>query len=73
MSTEETPNPPAPGKGEYNGKCNRTACVSVTNVHWYNHSTQMYYCSSCASMINRANYHDAQRLFGHDLCTKGQN
>jgi hypothetical protein len=59
-------------KGIKNGNCNRTACQSPKNVEWYNHSTRKYYCSKCANILNndRFNKADAQRIWGHDLCTK---
>jgi len=56
-------------KGEYNQECNRTACNNSAAVY-YNHSTEKYYCKSCAMEINFWNKSDAMRLFGHDLCTK---
>lgn len=55
-------------KGEFGGSCNRFACQKPHAV-WYNHSTRMYYCTMCARMINEANRTDAQRMFGHELCT----
>ena len=55
-------------KGEYNGLCNRTACQSPNEVVYFNHSTEKYYCPSCAKKINEYNRADAMRLFGHDLC-----
>lgn len=55
-------------KGELNGECNRTVCTK-TPARWYNHSTEKHYCHSCASLINAANREDAQRLYGHNLCT----
>jgi hypothetical protein len=55
-------------KGRYNKECNRTACNNQEAV-FYNHSTRLYYCKSCAILINEQNRTDAQRLFGHDLCT----
>lgn len=58
-------------KGDYNAECNRTACSSRRAV-WYNHSTRRYYCTACARIINEANERDAQRLYGHSLCTKGE-
>ena len=54
-------------KGQYNGICNRTAC-SNTSAVFYNYSTKMYYCPSCAKLINDANHVDAMRLYGHDVC-----
>ena len=48
-------------KGTYQGECNRTVCKN-TNATFYNHSTQKYYCSSCAGLINSANHLDAIRL-----------
>jgi hypothetical protein len=56
-------------KGEYRGFCNRTACQSPNNVIYFNHSTRAYYCPACAALINEANYADAMRMFGHELCT----
>lgn len=55
-------------KGDHNELCNRTAC-SNRPATYYNHSTQKYYCISCAARINEYNATDALRLFGHDLCT----
>jgi hypothetical protein len=31
-----------------NGKCNITSCQKPNSATWYNHSTQKYYCASCA-------------------------
>jgi hypothetical protein len=56
-------------KGIKGGNCNRTAC-QLPNAVWYNHSTQKYYCHSCADDINQWNHKDALELFGHELCTK---
>lgn len=58
-------------KGQYGGKCNRSACLAP-GAFWYNHSTRAYYCEDCARMINVANRKDAMELFGHDLCTFGR-
>ena len=55
--------------GSYLGLCNRTAC-RAPKANWYNHSTRKYYCFDCAIMLNRENFIDAMRLFGHDLCTE---
>lgn len=55
-------------KGAFNGNCNRTACQQPGAV-WYNHSTEAYYCSKCAKLINDYNRADSMRLFGHELCT----
>jgi len=57
-------------KGEYLGKCNRSACLAIPATH-YNYSTQKYYCAACASIINDMNRRDALRMFGHDLCLPG--
>ena len=59
-------------KGEYNQECNITSCQKPNSATWYNHSTQKYYCPSCAKRINsdEFNKRDAMRLFGHDLCTE---
>lgn len=62
-----------PDKGHKGGSCNRTAC-QAPNAVWYNHSTQAYYCTTCARMLNR----EAERFrstdsylqnLGHELCT----
>jgi len=58
-------------KGEFNGLCNRSACLSPNDVTWYNHSTRLYYCKSCAMHLNYVNHKDALDCFGHQLCTKG--
>jgi len=58
-------------KGASNGLCNRTACQSP-GATWYNHSTLKYYCKSCALDLNHENKYDAQRMFGHELCTPTQ-
>lgn len=55
-------------KGKYGEICYRTACNN-TNAVFYNHSTREHYCPACAKLINTANYADAQRLYGHELCT----
>ncbi len=54
-------------KGQYLGKCNRTACDSQ-NAIYYNHSTKEHYCPQCARTLNMYNP-ESQRLFGHELCT----
>ncbi len=54
-------------KGVFNGNCNRTACQKP-HATYYNFSTQLYYCASCAHMINQMNKADSMRLYGHDLC-----
>lgn len=60
-------------KGEYKGICNITRCDNE-NAEWYNHGTRKYYCKSCAIRLNNDEFNkrDAQRLFGHDLCTEGE-
>lgn len=58
-------------KGVYGLTCNRSACTTKQPANWYNHSTRLYYCKSCAMMINDVNRADAHRLFGHELCTEG--
>lgn len=61
-------------KGDFEGTCNITACSTGLPATWYNHSTRKYYCESCASRLNvdEFNRRDAQRMFGHDLCTPGK-
>lgn len=39
-------------KGERNGFCNRSNCLSPDSVVWFNSNTQKYYCPACASTIN---------------------
>ena len=51
--SQETPVSDMSGKGEKNGRCNRTACGSRSNVVWYNRITRAYYCRSCAWEINK--------------------
>jgi hypothetical protein len=60
-------------KGDFQGSCNRSACLRP-GASWYNHSTQKYYCQSCAIWLNTDDYnrHDAMQMFGHDLCTEGK-
>lgn len=58
-------------KGEYNQECNITSCQKPNSAIWFNHSTRKYYCSSCARRLNTDPYNakDAQKMFGHALCT----
>jgi transposase-like protein len=58
-------------KGELNGKCNITSCQKPNSATWYNHSTQKYYCPSCAKRLNNDIFNKpaALDMFGHDLCT----
>jgi len=60
-------------KGKFNGTCNRTSCQRA-GATWYNHGTQKYYCPKCALELNKDpfNAKDAERLFGHKLCTEGE-
>ena len=60
-------------KGEYQGICNRSACDTKQPAIYYNHSTELYYCKACAMLLNYHNQADAIRLFGHSLCTLGEN
>lgn len=42
-----------PGKGKFDGNCNRTACqVSIQGRNYWNSSTRAYYCRGCAGDIN---------------------
>lgn len=59
-------------KGEYKGSCNRTACQTPDSAYYYNHSTEKYYCDTCADLINRVNHRDSMELYGHELCTYGK-
>jgi len=63
-------NPILEAKGEKNGRCNRSSCLSPHNVIFYNYSTRKYYCPRCASLINEVNHADAIQMFGHELCMK---
>jgi hypothetical protein len=56
-------------KGELLGLCSRTSCHEP-GARWYNHSTRTHYCDRCAAIINFHNHEEAQRLYGHSLCTK---
>lgn len=64
----------AQDKGDFNGSCNITACQKPASATWFHHSTRKYYCKSCAMRLNNDPYNkaDAQRLFGHDLLTFGE-
>jgi hypothetical protein len=70
-NTNEMTTEPESTKGKFNGSCNRTACQKP-NATYYNHSTRKYYCKKCANMLNDYNRKEAFELFGHDLCTKGE-
>lgn len=61
-------------KGQFNGTCNLTRCTTGKSATWYNHGSLKYYCEDCAKMLSSdpVNAADAQRLFGHALCTEGQ-
>lgn len=61
-------------KGQFGGSCNVTACQLPDSATWYNHGTQRYYCVACATVLNQDPFNaaDAQRLFGHSLCTEGE-
>lgn len=59
-------------KGLYGGSCNRSACQKP-GATWYNHATHAYYCTQCASLLNRANADWAIDQYGHHLCTKERN
>ena len=61
-------------KGNYGEDCNITSCQKPNSATWYNHSTQKYYCKSCAMRLNNDEYNkrDAMRMFGHNLLTEGK-
>ena len=59
-----------PEKGDRGAECNRTVCENK-KANWFNHSTRAWYCQKCAAKLNHANHEDAQRLYGHALCTFG--
>ena len=58
------PPPIKPHKGEYMGHCNRRACQKPGAI-WLNHSTQSFYCKTCALEINRWN---PEGLNGSPIC-----
>jgi len=62
-------------KGELNGLCNMSRCLSPNNVVWYNHGSMAYYCPKCAESLNNDSFNkrEAMELFGHELCTKDTN
>jgi hypothetical protein len=42
------------GKGEFKGKCNRTACEERgEDVKWWNRPMRAFYCSYCRREISR--------------------
>ena len=55
-------------KGVKDGNCNRESCQKPQAI-WFNHSTEKYYCTKCAKMLNEANESSALKLYGHGLCT----
>lgn len=61
-------------KGEYLGICNMSSCKTGDEATWYNHGSLAYYCPTCAARLNNDEFNkrDAQRLFGHELCTEGK-
>lgn len=67
----QTDKPVLEGKGAKGELCNRTAC-QAPGAYWYNHSTQAYYCGTCADLINgdNANFKDSfLESLGHPLLT----
>ena len=52
-------------KGQWNGHCNRSACLAPGAV-WYNRGSHAFYCQSCAHMLSNDpfNKRDAEELFG---------
>ena len=61
-------------KGLFNGTCNLSSCTSGNPATWYNHGSLEYYCKGCAMRLNRDEFNkrEADRLWGHDLCTEGE-
>ena len=52
ISVTEDP-PLTPGKGLFDGNCNRTACQEpIKGNNWWNIGTRAYYCQRCAYLIN---------------------
>lgn len=41
-----------PRRGEYHGPCNNPACCNV-GADWYNRGSSMYFCDSCALILNQ--------------------
>ena len=64
-----------PDKGQFSKLCNMTSCNTGLPADWYNHGSMKYYCKKCALRLNGDlfNHQDAMKLFGHELCTKGEN
>ena len=48
-------------KGVKFGHCNRSACLSPSNVIFFNVGTEKYYCLDCAVDLNEVNPMDAYR------------
>jgi hypothetical protein len=44
-------------KGQYQGSCNRRACLAP-GANWYNRGSYAFYCEDCAFVLNDANRHD---------------
>ena len=54
------------------GRCNLTKCPNPEELaYWYNHGSLAYYCGTCAKILNEDvfNKADANKRYGHDLCT----
>lgn len=56
-------------KGRFDGLCNRRACLTQREVHWYNWGSYAFYCKDCARMLNRANYDVTVAIGKPDLCS----
>lgn len=49
-----------------------SSCTTGEPATWYNHGSRAHYCPACASRLNHdeVNAREAERLFGHTLCTE---
>ena len=58
-----------PTKGQFGGRCNRTACATPDEpAQWFNQSTLRYYCANCAHLINFANFDWGLATYGGPVC-----
>lgn len=59
--------------GFFNGPCNITLCRRP-GATWWNRGSYAHYCPTCARMLNRVNYRDAEELLGvgERLCIEVQ-
>lgn len=54
-------------KGQFDGRCNRSACMDpIVGANWWNTSTRAYYCKGCAQDINAFSF----RAEGIRICVE---